>query len=54
LKLTSVIGGITFISVYAPPANHKLKEKEKFYDDLTKEVNAIAGIYYIGGDFNNI
>ena len=29
-------GEITFISVYAPPADHKTEEKHKFHDDLTK------------------
>jgi hypothetical protein len=52
VKLASSTGGITFFSVYAPPADHKTSEKDKFYDDLTREINKTEGIYYIGGDFN--
>jgi hypothetical protein len=52
MKLASATGGITFVSVRAPPADHKMKEKKKFYDELTNEINVTEGIYYIGGDFN--
>ena len=45
-------GEITFISVYAPPADHKVEEKHKFYDDLTKTIQEARGMVYIGGDFN--
>lgn len=45
-------GAITFISVYAPPADHKTEEKLKFYDDLTRKVQEARGEVYFGGDFN--
>ena len=39
MKLASATGGITFISVYAPPADHKTREKKKLYDDLLNRRN---------------
>jgi hypothetical protein len=52
LKLDTATGGITFFSVYAPTANRPLKEKEAFYDSLTKEINEVEGLFYVWGDFN--
>ena len=45
-------GDIHFISAYAPPADHPLKEKEKFYEQLATTIRGAKGICYCGGDFN--
>ena len=52
VTLAAVGGDIHFVSVYAPPADHKLQKKEAFYDELSQTIAQLHGIIYIGGDFN--
>ena len=52
VTLTAVGGDLHFVSVYAPPADHKLQKKEAFYDELSRTLGALHGIVYVGGDFN--
>ena len=40
------------ISVYAPHSNYETEIKERFCDDLSDEIGACKGRYFIGGDFN--
>ena len=43
---------VTVISVYAPQSGRSEEEKEKFYEDLTAEVQSRHGICFVLGDFN--
>ena len=43
---------VTVISVYAPPRGRSEEEKEKFYKDLTAEVQSRHDICFVLGDFN--
>ena len=43
---------VTVISVYAPQSGRSEEEKEKFYEDLTAEVQSRHGISLVSGDFN--
>ena len=43
---------VTVISVYAPQSGRSEEEKEKFYEDLTAEVQSRHGICFVFGDFN--
>ena len=43
---------VTVISVYAPQSGWSEEEKEKFYEDLTAEVQSRHGISFVLGDFN--
>ena len=52
VTLAAVGGDIHFVSVYAPPADHKLQKKEAFYDELSQTLEQLHGIVCIGGDFN--
>ena len=43
---------VTVISVYAPQSGRSEEENEKFYEDLTAEVQSRHGICFVLGDFN--
>ena len=43
---------VTGISVYAPQSGRSEEEKEKFYEDLTAEVQSRHGICFVLEDFN--
>ena len=43
---------VTVISVYVPQSGRSEEEKEKFYKDLTAEVQSRHGICFVLGDFN--
>ena len=43
---------VTVISVYASQSERSEEEKEKFYEDLTAEVQSKHGICFVFGDFN--
>ena len=43
---------VTVISVYAPQSGRSEEEKDKFYEDLTAEVQSRHGICFVLGDFN--
>ena len=43
---------VTVISVYAPQSGRSEGKKEKFYEDLTAEVQSRHGICFVLGDFN--
>ena len=42
---------MTVISVYAPQSGRREEEKEKFYEDLTAEIQSRHGICFVLGDF---
>ena len=43
---------VTVISVYASQSGRSEEDKEKFYEDLTAEVQSRHGISFVLGDFN--
>ena len=46
-------GDLGFISVYAPTAESKESEKDKFYDDLARTAESVQGcLVYVRGYFN--
>ena len=46
---------VAVISVYAPQSGMSEEEKEKFYEDLTAEVQSRHGVCFVlGEDFNGV
>ena len=43
---------ITFLSAYAPTAESKEKDKDKFYDELAAATEEKGSFLYFGGVFN--
>ena len=43
---------VNVISVYAPQSGRSEEEKEKFYEDLTAEVQSRHDLRFVLGDFN--